>query len=255
MSAASARAFQYPIGSRSRAARPPSGKTAGIAFPASAQTTPAPKRHHQRRGGQLRALPQGAEQEPEGEEGGVDERPVQLRPRKLRRDRPRDREPAPGRRREHEAAEHDASVRKRQPSRQCERPPATGDEQCGDAVQTESPANTAASSTAAATVTATSGLRIAGQASMVAGKPRAPYPRGLTKRLPAAHPDLNAVRETLHNSPHDAGNVRPGLETLIPAAAHEPARGALRVLVLLAAIAAALVTVAPAAAACRAAAP
>ena len=84
---------------------------------------------------------------------------------------------------------------------------------------------------------------------MVAGKPRAPYPRGLTKRLPAAHPDLNAVRETLHNFPHDAGNVRPGLETLIPAAAHEPARGALRLLVLLAAIAAALVTVAPAAAA------
>ena len=77
------------------------------------------------------------------------------------------------------------------------------------AVQTESPANTAPSSNAAATDTATSGLRIAGQASMVTGKPRAPYPRGLTNRLRALHPDLNAVRETLHHSPQNAGENAP----------------------------------------------
>lgn len=82
---------------------------------------------------------------------------------------------------------------------------------------------------------------------MVTGMPRAPYPRGLTNRLPAAHSGLNAVRETLHHSPHDRG-VHPE-PTLISTAAHEPARIALRALVLVAALGAMLAVAAPAAAA------
>ncbi len=84
---------------------------------------------------------------------------------------------------------------------------------------------------------------------MVTGKPPATYPRGLTNRLPAAHPDINAVRETLQHSPHDAGENTPEPDTVTPAAAHEPARRALRALLLVAAFVALLVAASPAGAA------
>ncbi len=84
---------------------------------------------------------------------------------------------------------------------------------------------------------------------MVTGKPRATYPRGLTNRLPRAHPDLNAVRETLHHSPQTAGENAPEETTLIPAATHEPVRGALRVLVVVAAFLTVLAVASPAGAA------
>ncbi len=86
---------------------------------------------------------------------------------------------------------------------------------------------------------------------MVTGTPRAPYPRALTKRLPAAHSELNAVRKTLHHSPHTAGNP-PRIPPLIPAAhdhvqtAH---RALVRALVLVAAFVALLAVASPAAAA------
>ena len=91
-------------------------------------------------------------------------------------------------------------------------------------------------------------LGIAGQASMVTGTPRAPYPRDLTNRLPAAHPDINAVRETLQDSP-DAWGEAAKTKTLTAVTAHHPARSAFRALVLLAAFVALLAVVAPASAA------
>jgi hypothetical protein len=77
---------------------------------------------------------------------------------------------------------------------------------------------------------------------MVTGMPRASYLRRLTNRLPAAHAHLNAVRETLHYSPHPAGD-RPRTDPLTPPAAPH------RALVLIAALATLLVVAAPAAAA------
>ena len=104
-SAASASAFQYPIGSRSRAARPPSGKSGRdrLAGERPDHGGAEGRRSAPRRRAAPASAPAGAEQEADGEEGGVDERPVQLGPREVGRDRPGDREPAPGRRREQRA--------------------------------------------------------------------------------------------------------------------------------------------------------
>ena len=90
------------------------------------------ERDRQRRGGEPRgSRPHRAEQEADGEEGDVDERPVELGPGEIRRHRPRDREPAPGRRREQQHAEQRSSAGQRRPTGQCERSPATGNEQRG----------------------------------------------------------------------------------------------------------------------------
>jgi cobalamin biosynthesis Mg chelatase CobN len=82
---------------------------------------------------------------------------------------------------------------------------------------------------------------------MVTGMARAPYPGGLTNRLPTAHPALNAVRKTLHHSRIAGSNARES--DLTPVAANEPVRTALRALVLAAAFATLLVVAAPAGAA------
>jgi hypothetical protein len=84
---------------------------------------------------------------------------------------------------------------------------------------------------------------------MVTGRPRAPYPHGQTNRLRAAHPDLNTVRETLQDSPHPRGRTSRNETLRNPVTPHEPIRRALRVLLVLAAFGALLVTAAPAAAA------
>jgi hypothetical protein len=77
---------------------------------------------------------------------------------------------------------------------------------------------------------------------MVTGKAPATYPRCLTNRLPAAHPDLNAVRETLHHPQRHSGGPPRNPVVKTPAAA-------IRALLLLAAFAALLVLVSPATAA------
>jgi hypothetical protein len=77
---------------------------------------------------------------------------------------------------------------------------------------------------------------------MVTGKAPATYPRCLTNRLPAAHHDLNAVRETLHHPQRHSGGPPRNPVVKTPAAA-------IRALLLLAAFAALLVLVSPATAA------
>jgi hypothetical protein len=84
---------------------------------------------------------------------------------------------------------------------------------------------------------------------MVTGKARAPYPGDLTNRLRRAHPDINAVRETLHHSPQNAGKNAPEIDTILIPAAHQPVRGALRALVLAAAFIGVLAVASPAGAA------
>lgn len=84
---------------------------------------------------------------------------------------------------------------------------------------------------------------------MVTGRRRVSYLRGLTNRLRAAHPGLNAVRDTLQDSPQLLGRtlrhdtLKP---SLIP---HQPVRRPLRALLVVAAFLGLLATAAPAAAA------
>ena len=90
---------------------------------------PGAEGHGQRRGGESRGIgATGCEQQADGEEGDVDERPVELGPREVRRDRPGDREPAPSRRREQEPDEHAAATGQRRPTGERERPPGARDE-------------------------------------------------------------------------------------------------------------------------------
>ena len=108
-----------------------------------------------------RAAPGSAEQEPDREKGGVDERPVELRPREVGRDRPGDREPAPGQSR---AGAPRARARRREAAAPGQRERASsrrrraGRERGPDRVAGE---QRRPSSNAAATDIATSGLRIA----------------------------------------------------------------------------------------------
>jgi cobalamin biosynthesis Mg chelatase CobN len=83
---------------------------------------------------------------------------------------------------------------------------------------------------------------------MVSGTQRPTHLRGLTNRLPAAHPDLNDVRETRQHSLQSAG-MKPGKTINVTSAANERARTALRALVLVAAFAALLAVAGPAGAA------
>ncbi len=164
------------------------------------------ERNGQRGGSELRGLPRaGAEQEADGEERDVHERPVQLDPREIGCDRPGDREPAPRRGRDQQPDEHPAAAGQRRPTGQRERPPTARHEQsserCPDGIAREH----GAEQQRGRDRHRHTGPPHRGQASMVTGKAGTPYPRGLTKRLPAPHPDINAVRETLHHSPQSAG--------------------------------------------------
>ncbi len=138
---------------------------------------------------------------PTTEKAGEDERPVHLGPREIGCHRPRDRQATPGarspgrapaarsRRREagHGRRERGRSSRRQ---RQGRRPPST-------------PSRPRRRRRAASRSRPTPPLRASASRAKLAcdaGRPCLPYPQGLTNRLRAAHPGINAVRKTLHTA-------------------------------------------------------
>ena len=102
-------------------------------LPGEGPRDPGAERHGQRGGSELRRLPPaGSEEEADGEERHVDERPVQLDPGQIRRHRPHDRETAPRRGREQQPREHASATGQRRPAGQRQRAPAAGDEHGGE---------------------------------------------------------------------------------------------------------------------------
>ena len=133
------------------------------------------ERHGQRGGGEPRRLPRaGAEQEADGEERDVHERPVQLDPREIGRDRPGDREPAPGCSREQQPDEHASAPGQRRATGQRERSPAACHEQRGERCPDGVAREYGAEQQRGRDRHRHTGPPHRGQASMVAGKARAP---------------------------------------------------------------------------------
>ena len=187
--------------------------------PGRAQGSPCPRAPRGRRRRTPRSAPRpqprgigatGAEQQADGEEAGEDERPVRARPtrgraRPTRRPTARSRRPSRGRDRRARRRPPGAAHGRRAPAL----PSCPQRARTAIAVHTESPAKTAPSSIAVATDTATPGLRIAGQASMVTGKPRRRIRGALqTVYLPLTRASM--LSERLCTFPADRGGERPG---------------------------------------------
>ena len=156
-----------------------------------------------------------AEQEPDDEEGREDERPVELVPRLVRDDRPRDREPRPGRGREQDAEQYRPSARLRRAPGERQGAPSARDQQRGERRPDRVACEERGQQQHGRDRHRHSGPPHRAPSYHAPRKAPRQYPGSLTKRLPSVHPGINAVRETLQDCPHHAGAAHTNHPTLV----------------------------------------